>query len=33
MEQFNLQLPPKQIVDLIREHANICGLDFVVAVS
>ena len=33
MEQVNLQLPPKQIVDLIREHANICGLDFVVAVS
>jgi hypothetical protein len=33
MEQINLQLPPKLIVDVIREQADSCGLDFVIAVS
>ena len=32
-EQFNLQLPPMLIVDVIREHADRCGLDFVIALS
>ena len=32
-EQINLQLPPKLIVDMIRKHADILGLDFVIAVS
>ena len=31
--QINLRLPPKLIVDVIREHADICGLNFVIAVS
>jgi len=31
-EQINLQLPPELIVDVIREHADICGLDFVITV-
>jgi len=31
-EQINLQLPPMLIVDVIREHADICGLDFVITV-
>jgi hypothetical protein len=29
---IDLQLPPEQIVDAIREHAERCGLDFAVAV-
>jgi hypothetical protein len=29
---IDLQLPPEQIVDAIREHAQRCGLDFPVAV-
>ncbi|MFC1980338.1 hypothetical protein ACFLVS_05810 [Chloroflexota bacterium] len=29
---INLGLPPKQIVDTIKEHAKECGLDFVIAV-
>lgn len=33
MEQINLQLPPKLIVDVICEQADSCGLDFVIAVS
>jgi len=33
MEQINLQLPPELIVDVIREQADSCGLDFVIAVS
>ena len=31
-EQNDLQLPPKLILDVIREHADICGLDFVITV-
>jgi len=31
-EQINFQLPPELIVDVIREHADICGLDFVITV-
>jgi len=31
MEQINLQLPPKLIVDMILEQADSCGLDFVIA--
>jgi hypothetical protein len=33
MGQIDLQLPPKTIVDVILEHADSCGLDFVIAVS
>lgn len=29
----DLQLPPRQIVDAIEEHANQCGLDFAVTVQ
>jgi hypothetical protein len=32
-EQINLQLPPKLVVDVIHEHADIYGLDLVIAVS
>jgi len=31
-EQINLQLPPKLIVDVIREYADFFGLDFVITV-
>ncbi|MFC1958787.1 hypothetical protein ACFLV6_02610 [Chloroflexota bacterium] len=33
-EQTNisLQLPPKQIIDTIKEHAERCGLDFVITI-
>ena len=33
MEQINLQLPSKLIVDVIREQADSCGLDLVIASS
>jgi len=29
---IDLQLPPEQIVDTIREHADLCYLDFTVTV-
>ena len=29
---IDLQLPPEQIVDTIKEHAERCGLDFAVTV-
>ena len=31
--ETDLQLPPEQIVDAIREYAEQCGLDFTVTVS
>ena len=29
---INLQLPPKQIIDTIKEHAEGCGIDFVITI-
>jgi len=29
---INLQLPPKQIIDTIKEHAERCGLDFIITI-